>query len=330
MAISAAHIIAYMTSPPKANVPGISFQVRNRVEWMWGLGHTHLDDHLSEFTADPLHVFADDSLLVIPSKIMIQDVHSHAFGTKLGIRRPDIRKVYNGRTSFDYLVIPIDSKNPLPGRIVVSQVPPHIAVGTTYGKIRQQWGHLTGATYNAVRTSLVERSNIALDTTFSLYDLIAMQEVYRTWTLSSYVPPSFLSEDSDETMIEIPDTKAAVPVSRGKTDRDVGSSASCEHEPRRRLLPHELEQDINDQPSTYCDEDEDDHEESAEGDSEEDRKWLEGITSWAEGSTAACNEGMFFNDDQIQEDPRETPRVATSVDLDKPDYLLRRTNRTAL
>ncbi|KAJ7077401.1 hypothetical protein B0H15DRAFT_861744 [Mycena belliarum] len=329
MAISAAEIIAYMTSPLEVDEPGITIQIRNRLEWTWGLGHTHLEEHLSEFT-DPLHVFTDDSLFVIPSKDMIRDIHRRTFNMKFGARRPHIRQVYNGRTSFEYLVIAVDSQNPLPGRNVVSEVPPHIAVATTYGKVIQQWGYLTGDAYDAVCASLIERCAIVFDPPLSLRDISIMQGVYRRWSLVEYVPARFLSEDSDETMIEAedsPDTKSAPSVSNNKVDWDVGSSASCEHEPRRRLLPHELEQDINDQP------DEDDCasgvEESMEADSEEDRRWLEGITSWAEGTKAVRDEEMHFNDGQIQEDPREKPRAATTVDLDKPDYLTRLTAQPA-
>ncbi|KAJ7077404.1 hypothetical protein B0H15DRAFT_955101 [Mycena belliarum] len=335
MAISAAHIIAYMTSPLKVNDPGISIQIRNKVEWTWGLGHNYLDEHLGQFT-DALHLFADDSLFVIPSKDMISDIQDHFRGVKLGDRRPHIRKLYRGRTSFEYFVIPIDSKNPLPSRKVVSEVPPHIAVATTCGKVVQQWGYLVGAAYDAVRASLIERSEMVPGSTLSLHDLDSLQHIYRTWTLGDYVPASFLSEDSDETMIEAEDldspytTPAPAPSvsnDKNKTDSEVRSSASGEHSPRRRLYPHEIEQDIHDQP------DEDDYasgvEEPTEADSEEDRWWLEGIMRWAEGTKAARDEGILLNDSQIQEDPREEPRVATSVDLARPDYLSRRTTRTA-
>ncbi|KAJ7077396.1 hypothetical protein B0H15DRAFT_955092 [Mycena belliarum] len=336
MAICAAEIVAYMTHPAKVNNPGISIQVRNLVEWTWGLGYNHLDKHLSEFD-DPLCVFTDNSLIVIPDQDVIRELHRSTCGLMPGVRRPHIRKVYKGRTSFEYLVIPVDSWNPLPGRLVLSEVPPHIAVATTYGKIMQQWGYLAGEANAAVRTSLVERSNIALGagSSLSIHDLNFMRNVYKTWSLVDYVPASFLSDDSDETMIEVedsPDTKSVPSVSNNKIAWEVGTSASCDHEPRRRLLPHELEQDINDQPPTDGD-DEDDYassvDEPVDPDNEGDLRWLESITSWVEGTKATRDEGMLLNDGQIQEDPREKPRAATTVDLDKPDYLCRRTTRTA-
>ncbi|KAJ7077403.1 hypothetical protein B0H15DRAFT_955100 [Mycena belliarum] len=312
MTISAAEIVAYMTFPLDVNEPGISIQVRNRLEWTWGLGHTHLDEHLSEFT-DPLHVFTDDSLFVIPSKDTIRDIHRRTWHMKFGARRPHIRKLYNGRTSFEYLVIPVDSRSPLPGRIVVSEVPPHIAVATTYGKIMQQWGHLTGAASTAIRTSLVERCAIVFDPPFSLYDLSVMQGVYRSWALVDYVPASFLSEDSGETMIEAEDSPDTTPapeqsVSNDKIDWDVGSSASCEHEPRRRLLPRELEQDLNDLPSVVSDDDEEDEDDvdshltGVTDELEADHRWLEGIARWAEVTAAAHEpEGMLLS--MIHENP---------------------------
>ncbi|KAJ7077398.1 hypothetical protein B0H15DRAFT_861732, partial [Mycena belliarum] len=243
--------------------------------------------------------------------------------------------VYKGRTSFEYFVIPVDPQNPLPGRLVVSEVPPHIALATTCGKMMQQWGYLTGDAYDAVRTSLVERSAIFVDTSLSHSDLSIMQSVYRRWTFVDHVPASFLSEDSDNTMIEAedsPDIKSAPSVSNHKIDWEAGSSASCEHEPRRRLLPHELEHDIDDQPLTDGD-DEDDYassvDEPVDPDNEGDLRWLESITSWAEGTKATRDEEMLLNDGQIHEDPREKPRAATTVDLDKPDYLSRHTAQPA-
>ncbi|KAJ7077395.1 hypothetical protein B0H15DRAFT_861724 [Mycena belliarum] len=366
MAISAAEIVAYMTNPLRANEPGISIQIRNRLEWTWGLGHNHLDEHLSQFT-DPLHIFTDDSVFVIPSKDMICDIHSHTLDLKFGVRRPHIRKVreclaerllyligfspqvYKGRMSFEYLAIPVDSQNPLPGRKVVSEVPPHIALATTSGKMMQHWGYLTGDAYDAVCASLIERSATVLGTPLSLRDLSMIWGVHRKWSFVDHVPASFLAEDSDATMVEAedldsPDTTPApepsvsndknkmdkevrssasgghsprrrlypheleqdfndLPSVASDDDREVRSSASGGHSPRRRLYPHELEQDFNDLPSVASDDDSEDEVDGVTGEPEADRRWMDGIARWAEG-TAAAHEGMLSSSDaMIHDDP---------------------------
>jgi hypothetical protein len=56
-------------------------------------------------------------------------------------------------------------------------------------------------------------------------------------------------------------------------------------------------------------------------DQEEDRLWLTGIKSWAEGASVVGDDEPLLNDGQIEEDSREQPRVTTSLDSNKPDYL---------
>ncbi|KAJ7488908.1 hypothetical protein FB451DRAFT_1552853 [Mycena latifolia] len=352
MAISAADIIAYVIPEYEANTPGISDEVRDRLEWTWGLGHNRLDEHLSNF-ADPQPVLTDDAVLVIPHTDIINTISARNWRAKSGIIRPYIQKLYKGRRSFEYLVVPIDPDSPVPARILVSEIPPHLALCTTAGKVMKIWGYLTGAAYAAVRASLIERSKVAIDSSrpaLSTTDLDTIHSVYRIWSFVDYVPPSFLSEDWDQTMVEAedsPDAKSASESASGSSsgssmDWEVGSSASCEHEPRRRLLPSELQQDVNARPSTDGDDEdalssnshitgvEDPAKASIERkDCEVDRAWLKGITHWAEGAEAVGDEEMLLNDDQIKEDPREQPRDATSVDLNRPAYLSRRKIRTA-
>ncbi|KAJ6484959.1 hypothetical protein DFH09DRAFT_397096 [Mycena vulgaris] len=285
----------------------------------------------------------DQALLVFPVTSIIREIWLRNLKTKSGVRRPHIQKVYNDSKSFEYLVVPIGSSSPIPPRIVASTFPPHLALCTTSGKLRKSWGHLAGADYHVLRVGLIERSKTVTDAhprfALDIWHLDVIREIHRRWTFTDHVPPRFLSEDSDQMVVEAEEDLDSESDSSEDTDMEweVGSSASCHHEPRRRLLPCELEQDPeNAFPST----DEDDEDDSMSSDSyltdvdapEElslDHRWLKGIQSWAAGISGAEDDAMLLNDSQIKEDARERPRVATSLDLSKPDYLYKRQIRAS-
>jgi hypothetical protein len=117
---------------------------------------------------------------------------------------------------------------------------------------------------------------------------------------------------------------------------EVGSSASCYHESKRRLLPSELHPDVRLFPSENGDEDDAISSDSHSGveDSEEfseanvDHEMDTWLKYWAEETAEADTGEPLLNDAQIEEDPKEQPRVAASLDLTKPDYLSRHKRRT--
>ncbi|KAJ6530314.1 hypothetical protein B0H19DRAFT_1192800 [Mycena capillaripes] len=357
MAIPAASIIAFATQSSKRDVPGIQDQVRDRLEWTWGLGHDRLDEHLQKFV-DPQGILTDEALLVFPHNDIIREVWLRHGRAKLGIRRPHIQRLYKGCKSFEYLVVPIDSDSPLPVRLMHLEVPPHLALCTTSGKMMKAWGHLLGKDCDILRASVVERSAAATHNNrpaLTKWELDIMKLTYRTWSWMDYVPPSFLSETSDQTMVEVEEEEHSLP-KRKLPSRNMeweARSSASRHEPKRRLFPSELKQDppapnIRLFPSADGDDDERDDAISADshisgvedpdefakaslarGDYEMDRRWLKGIKRWAKGTSGAGGDDSLLNDTQIREDPREQPRAAASLDLDKPDYLLRQKKRTA-
>jgi hypothetical protein len=141
---------------------------------------------------------------------------------------------------------------------------------------------------------------------------------------------------------------------RKSSDNNVGweLSSASRYEPKRRLLPSELQPqtaEVRLFPSAdgavESDEDEvisvDSHISGVEGDPEEfakashargdyevDRKWLKKIRRWAADTSGADAGEALFNDEQIKEDSREQPRDAMSLDLAKPDYVERWQRRT--
>jgi hypothetical protein len=171
-----------------------------------------------------------------------------------------------------------------------------------------------------------------------------MQSIHRKWSWTDYVPRSFLSEKSDQTMVEPEEEEPRVMKRKSNVDWDALSSVSRQ-EPKRRLLPSELQPvpktaEIQLFPSVDGDGDDaisvDSHISGVEGDPEKfathgdyevDRKWLKKMRRWAEGTSGADAGEALFNDGQINEDSREQPRDATSLDLAKPDYLERRGKR---
>ncbi|KAJ7437275.1 hypothetical protein FB451DRAFT_1570734 [Mycena latifolia] len=342
MAISASDIIAFATPTKNANIPGIHGEVRNRLEWTWGLGHGHLDDHLRGFV-DPQHVLINTALLIIPPPGITYKIWGrNTSRMKSGVRRSHIQKAYKGQDSFEYLVVPIDPADPIQPRMWISNIPPHLAICTTFSKISKAWAHLTGRESTVIKKSIIERSkpvtapNPAFALDVSIFDV--MQGLYWFWSQDDWVPDSFLSEDSDQTMVEEeeePEPKLSVRMISRQT---AGSSASCYREPQRRLLPSELQQDPQHRlfPSEDGDDDSDDSMSSdshitgvedpeefmkANGDYETDRTWLKGIESWVQNAEGVDDDAMLVNDGQIEAGAKEGPRVATSMELDKPDYL---------
>ncbi|KAJ7129362.1 hypothetical protein C8R44DRAFT_776615 [Mycena epipterygia] len=381
MAISATSIIAYATQPSKIDVPGIQDQVRGRLEWTWGLDRGHLDEHLQRL-ADTHDIFTDNTLLVFPHNDIIRELWFHYGVARVGVRRPHIQKVrysvlyallemkfalqlYKGCTSFEYLVVPIDPSSPHPARLLTSEVPPHLALWTTSGKIMKAWGRMLPKECAPLRDSVIERAKAIIHhdrPPLSTKELDIMKSVYRTWSWMGYVPPSFVSDVSDQTLVELEKEESPVPkrkLSGGKNIDWAARSSSSRHEPKRRLLPSELQQPnppaatVRMFPSADGDNDEDDDEDDvisadshisgveddpeefskasmARGDYKVDRKWLKGVKRWAVGTSGADADEALLIDTQIKEDPREQPRVVTSLDLETPDYLSRRRSGTTI
>jgi hypothetical protein len=186
-----------------------------------------------------------------------------------------------------------------------------------------------------------------------------MKFTHRTWSWIEYVPPSFVSDASDETLVEVKEEESPVPKQKLSGGKDIDWAArSSRHEPKRRLLPSELQQPnpptapVRMFPSVADDDDDEDEDEDdaisvdshisgveddpeefakasmARGDYEVDRKWLKGVKRWTVGTSGADADEALLIGPQIKEDLREQPRVVTSLDLEKPDYLSRRRTGT--
>ncbi|KAJ7664326.1 hypothetical protein DFH06DRAFT_1470733 [Mycena polygramma] len=246
------------------------------------------------------------------------------------------------------MVVPIDPAGPLPARLIDSDVPPHLALCTTSGKMLQAWGALPAKQADALCLSVIERSKEASQgaerPVLTTWYLNVMELTHRTWGSADYVPASFRSDSSDQTMVE---WKQKIPVhkpqllNKRKLDRGANSSAS-NREPKRRLLPCERRKDpciVLVSPADGDDDDSalgtdshisgvDDPDEfakasAARGDYKLDRKRRKEIKLWAKGTSGADPDAVLFNDAQVEQYITEQPRLVTSLDMDKPDYLSR-------
>ncbi|KAJ7039150.1 hypothetical protein C8F04DRAFT_1087286 [Mycena alexandri] len=254
-------------------------------------------------------------------------------------RRPHIQELYKDRTSFEYIIIPIDAAHPTPPHIIVSELPPHIALLTTAAKIFKSWALLIGQECHELRLALIERSKMASHDGRPLYDLhnlTQIEDVFSRWTYMHRVPETFLSgedlhpapaegDESAKTRVE-PES----PFRSKQADWEVGSSVSCrDPEPKRRLLPFELEQDFS-----LTDGDDDDASDDNATDSDDEDVHGEAayasvrdIEGWVADVVCADADQTLVNNLQIEPDPSEKTRLPWSLDLDKPDYRLRHSPR---
>ncbi|KAF8150495.1 hypothetical protein K438DRAFT_1988453 [Mycena galopus ATCC 62051] len=355
MALSSSAIIDLATPLSVRDSPA---RIRARLEWSWGLGHGRLDDHLLEFD-DPQAMLMDETILVFPHSDIIRQLYFHDDSTRQCVLRTHIRELYNGLKTFEYVVVPTDLESPPALRILTSELPPHLVLCTTYGKMLKAWGKLPRKVWDGNRASLVKRVKRAQAVPHNgrpeMAQLTQIQQLHRNWTWAQDVPPSFLSPDSHGTIVKPEENHTTG--KRSSTKRDVDfqacSSSGSRYEPKRRISPSEIES-----PPLYvtqvlglgnaAEEDDDviSHDSyisGVEGDPEEfvkasvargdyhlDAKCLKRIRRWAKRASRAGIDETLFNNEQIDDDPREQPRDAASVDMAKPDYLLRDTGRMVI
>ncbi|KAJ6597685.1 hypothetical protein DFH09DRAFT_83663 [Mycena vulgaris] len=99
-------------------------------------------------------------------------------------------QLYKGCTSF---VVPIDPASPHPARLLNSEVPPHLALCTTSGKIMKAWGRTPAKECAPFRASVIERAKATIHhdrPPLSIWELDLRKSTHRTWSWMGYVPPN--------------------------------------------------------------------------------------------------------------------------------------------
>ncbi|KAJ7436191.1 hypothetical protein B0H11DRAFT_2295014 [Mycena galericulata] len=338
------------------DTPGISDETRCRLEWAWGLRYGGLDEHLRGYSDSAFtETLIDENLVLVPNPETIRKFLCETLNAALTLAKPHtmILELYEGSKYFEYLVFPVGHSSNTPPRILVSDVPPHLTVGPSVAKMLRcsEYNPSTFATLRDSLVVLIGRSPPSgASFTLRTDDFTNLKYIYDSWS-SCLVPPRFLGlEDPDETVLEELMRRAdESPVdAESSTMESELDSVSTYEEPCRRLLPHELEDNhfvkIRQSPSVEDDgisfdshiTGVDDPNEYAKasverGDYKMNRRWLKGMTKWVQTASGVVDDKMLLNDGQIEEDCSEQPRVATSLDLDKPDYLARphKTRRAA-
>ncbi|KAJ7604098.1 hypothetical protein DFH06DRAFT_1151463 [Mycena polygramma] len=274
-------------------------------------------------SADPEGIFMDETLLVFPSSDTITLVW-HEYGVpELGVRRPYIYELYKGCASFEYMVVPIDPASPLPAQLIDSDVPPHLALCTTSGKMMQAWGVLPAKHADALCLSVVERMKAVShgkQHMLTTWDFDVMELTHETWSSSDWVPSSFHSESSDQTMVEqekaSPDPKQKL-LNNRNMHWEVGSSASRSDDDEDNAITTDSHISGVDSPDDFA------KASAACGDHKVNRRWLKEIKHWAQGILAAEADAAVLNDAQVGQYITEQPRLVTNLDLNKADYLVR-------
>ncbi|KAJ7272784.1 hypothetical protein C8J57DRAFT_1506380 [Mycena rebaudengoi] len=352
-------IVAFTVPDYRQKISGIQPKTRAGLEWAWGLGYGGLEEYLGTFD-DPvfMQILVDEKSVIIPPDDSVKQIWKRKSMLKAGQVRPRIQDVYEGCDSFEYIVLDIDPSAPVPPRILFSQVPPHLVICTTYGKLSVRWGDLRVRNFNATLDSLLQLAQTCIPTK-PMPDISRIRLIYHAWS-NEYIPPRFLGLDALPTPEPVPKKRPEPPV-EVSSDNDSDSvsdsewSSSFYEEPQRRLLSceggahdpcnegkirmfptadrnnYDYDDDDGDE-----DKDEDDAlsidshisgvdnpEEYAQKDREHkpNRGFLKRMASWAEGTSGSdSREEPLLNDSQIVEDPTELPRVASALDLTKPDY----------
>ncbi|KAJ7152193.1 hypothetical protein C8R43DRAFT_1003880, partial [Mycena crocata] len=309
-------------------------EIRYQLEWVWGLAYGALDEHISHFNDPHLtKILADDTLILVADPEFLRKMFSLASRLPMSVSdtRTTIQDVYQGTTSFNYLVLPVDPSNAIQPRVLISPVPPHLTIPPSADKISRKWGP-THADFLAIRGSLLDLVNTSpppgapfiLDN----HAFKRLQYIHESWG-TCYVPPSFRGLDDP------PVKSPMLPSEPESSTMEWEVRTLADDEPHRRLLPHEFEREPDLRFFALpVDEGEDDDVSCDSQDPEVIAKasilpdeykteclWLKGMESWAQEASSESDENMLLNDGQIEADDREQPRVATSLDLGKPDYL---------
>ncbi|KAJ7272788.1 hypothetical protein C8J57DRAFT_1506383 [Mycena rebaudengoi] len=324
-------LIASVFYECEANDPGIL--VRGRLEWTWGLPSGTLEDHLRSFV-DPafMQILLDDSLIIVPQDDIVKQIREWSRNPTIGIPRPHIQELYEGCQSFEYMILPVDPSAPVPPSFLSSEVPPHLTISTTCTKLERRWRDLIGRDFDATLRSLIRLAQTCTPTEStsipSFGTFTSMQSIYRKW-VHVYVPRSFLGLEEEEPL-PAPETRQQM--DKPKEGGDSASSAESETDsfgsscgsPQRRLLSCEggAHDPDNEGKMRFFS--------SADGRAADDDTALSfdshisGVDDpedWAEGTAGSGSpEESLLNDSQIVEDPTELPRIASALDLTKPDY----------
>ncbi|KAJ7184538.1 hypothetical protein C8R46DRAFT_462534 [Mycena filopes] len=274
--------------------------IHSMLEWTWGLDYGSLASYVEPFNSDRqlANILTDKSLIVVAEPGIVKTM-SLQLSESPSYHKPRtmLQNVY-GSTSFNYLVLPVDPSSGILPRVVVSSVPPHVTLAPSVDHLFVHWGY--GRLAFATACQSIIQHVAANPTTGRAFmppkeTFRVMKSLHERWATCP-VPSRFLGlECSDEEETE---------AGSSTMEWEVGTLASEDEEPQRRLLPHELAADPVIKFQTYIrvevDADDtiscDSYVTGLEGKPEElfkasmardddDAEWSRGIQSWAAGAS---------------------------------------------
>nr|GAT43602.1 predicted protein [Mycena chlorophos] len=178
--------------PERRGREGPEAEAAAKLEWAWGLGRRSLEAHLDLVDLEPeLREVLEcpTTVPIVEDKTMIQLRMAHqGYPTRI---QPNIMELYNGDTFFNYTVICLELDTDTSPYAVVSNVPPHLTLGTSFQKLMQfRRAHKLNA------SSLLDRllrlpGSVEMTAGKLARPLSFMEPVFRSW-LYGYPPPEFV------------------------------------------------------------------------------------------------------------------------------------------
>ncbi|KAJ7700807.1 hypothetical protein B0H17DRAFT_212223 [Mycena rosella] len=330
-------------------IPSSMSLQRDQLEWSWGLEYGTLDEHLQL----QLHKFCDPELadllmdvnfILVPHSDVVWKIYLIASEMPRSRSRTSAEVPYVAQdlyqyesATFEYLVLSMNPSSKIAPRVLLSSIPPHLTISLSVDKIFRRGGYQ--ARFLAIYKSCVQLTTTSpppgATFTPTVRTFRDLQYIHERWAICC-VPAPFRGEEEEELSVYAESSVSEWIEWVVRTPSDID-------EPARRLHSHELKQPpVVKIPQRRPDDDDDDDDDSMNGDShitgvedpeefakasvargdcEKGRTWLTRVESWAQGAECVDDDGMLVNDGQIEVDSNEGPRVATSLDLTKPDYL---------
>ncbi|KAJ7118994.1 hypothetical protein C8R44DRAFT_187425 [Mycena epipterygia] len=317
---------AYVPDTPKIQ------DVRDRLEWAWGLQRHSFDEHLAKFPDPNLgKIISNDALFLLADPNIIRSLFLASSSSAAGKLQRVVQELCQDNKSFEYMVLPVDPSSGVAPRLLSSLVPPHLTISISVDKIFKRWGYTHGA-FDMARDSfltLVETSPPdGVTFTPTLHTFINLRFIHERWSIVD-VPPHFLGlDDLDE------ESNATSSTDDGESSVDDGESSADDGEsmevplwgymePRHRLEPHEFAQEslvaIRQLPApdhddtNSCDSGVEDPAKTslAQEDYEPNRVWWTEMNRWVQSTTGIVDDRMLWIDGEIEGDAGKKPHVAT-------------------
>nr|GAT43598.1 predicted protein [Mycena chlorophos] len=205
-------------NPERYDEDGPRAFARKKLEYLWGLPLGSLETYLETVAAEPsfIEILESPTLIPIVDRAPMVKLRCASYD----YYPADVNKLYDGQETFRYIVVHWNTTAPVAPYPIESTVPPHLTLGSSYHKfVSLAAGDIVGHLEMVLRGTALRRPGS------SSKDYLPDPDPRR-------FQPRNDSDSSDDS-----------------TDRSTTPTPSemLRLTPPRRLLPEELEWDINDE-----------------------------------------------------------------------------------